>query len=602
MTTKVVKIGGASGYWGDTALGPLQMIRYGEVDYVILDYLAEITMSILAKARARDDNQGYATDFITRMMRPLLKEIAAKGIKVIANAGGVNLTACRRALEEAAGEAGVSLRIGTVEGDNLLPRLAELKQQGISEMGTGEPLPEKLMSVNAYLGAFPIAAALDAGADVVITGRCVDSALAVGPLIHEFGWQPDDYPRLAAGGLVGHVIECGAQASGGNFSDWRETMDSWDNTGFPIAEVSEDGSFVLTKPPGTGGQVTPFTVGEQMLYEIGDPAAYLLPDVTCDFTAVTLEQQAADRVRVSGARGRAPTATYKVSATYAGGFACVGTFVIAGRDAAIKARAQGEAVLAKTRRLLEMEGLPDYDKTALQLVGCESLYGAQASAHAQASREVVLRLGVHHRQREGVELFSKEFVGAGLSMAPGLTGLAPGRPRPTPIVRLFSFLIDKDQVPVTVRLDGEPVPLAQAVSRGDGGDNAPTANASPAPAPAIPGGDTVEVPLYQLAVARSGDKGDKANIGVIARRPEYLPVLRQALTPAVVGHYFAHLTKGITERFDLPGIHAMNFLLHESLDGGGVASLHLDAQAKTYAQMLLDIPVAIPKEWADQLD
>lgn len=346
--SKTIRIGGASGYWGDTAIGPVQLIRQGQVDYLIFDYLAEITMSILAKAQARDPALGYATDFIERVMAPLLPEIHRQGIKVIANAGGVNLTACRQALEKVAADAGLPLRIGTVEGDNLLPQVESVRALGPTELDTGAPLPAKLMSMNAYLGAFPIAAALDAGADIVLTGRCVDSALAVGPLIHEFGWRPDEYDRLAAGALVGHVIECGAQATGGNYSDWPDTVDGWDDTGFPIAEVSANGAFVLTKPRDTGGTVTPFTAGEQMLYEIGDPGAYVLPDVIADFRQVTLEQDGPDRVRIEGARGHAPTDTYKVSATYADGFGCVGTFVIAGRDAATKARRQGEAVLKKS--------------------------------------------------------------------------------------------------------------------------------------------------------------------------------------------------------------------------------------------------------------
>jgi len=596
MPEKTIRIGGASGYWGDTAIGPFQLVERGNVDYLIFDYLAEITMSILAKAQAKDPESGYATDFISRVMKPLMPRIAEKGIKVLANAGGVNLQACRRALEQVAEESGVSLKIGTVEGDNLLPRVDELKGWDIREMGTGEPLPDQLMSVNAYLGAFPIAAALDGGADIVVTGRCVDSALAVAPLIHEFGWRPDDYDRLAAGGLIGHVIECGAQATGGNFTDWEATAEGWDDTGFPIAEVSSDGSFVLTKPEGTGGRVTPFTVGEQMLYEIGDPSAYILPDVVCDFTGVTMEQAGEDRVAVHGARGREPTDTYKVSATYPDGFGCIGTFVIAGRDAARKAQLQGEAVLTKTRRMLDQLSLGDFSKTALQLVGTESLYGDNARPAALETREVVLRLGVHHPRREGADLFSKEFMGAGLSMAPGLTGLSPGRPRPTPIVRLFSFLIDKDRVPVEVRVGGETVDLPHTVTRGAGtgeGTQETTVTAADAP-----GGNTVDVSLYRLAVARSGDKGDKANIGVIARHPEYLPHLRAALTPERVRRYFSHLTRGRVERFELPGLHAFNFLLHESLDGGGVASLHLDAQAKTYAQMLLDVPVAVPEELA----
>lgn len=597
MAEKIVRIGGASGYWGDTALGPAQLVAAG-VDYLVFDYLAEITMSILAKARARDAEAGFATDFAARMLPPLLPEIARRGIRVVANAGGVNLPACRRAIEKAVAEAGLSLKVGTVEGDDLLARAGELRAAGAREMTTGAALPERLMSVNAYLGAFPIAAALDSGADIVVTGRCVDSALAAGPLIHEFGWRPDDHDLLAAAGLVGHLIECGAQATGGNFTDWREVEAGWADTGFPIAEVRGDGGFVLTKPDGSGGRVTTLTAAEQMLYETGDPAAYVLPDVVCDFTHVTMEQAGADRVRIAGARGRPPTGSYKVSATHASGFGCIATALIVGEAAAARARRHGEAVLERTGRMLAESGLPPFAKTSVHVVGAESLYGAAADADSVARlREAVLRVGIHHASPEAADLFSREFVGAALSMAPGLTLLSPGRPKPTPIVRLFSLLVDKDEVPVSVAVDGEPVALAQAAAKGDGAEAAPSPSTDEPPT--LPGTD-MAVPLRRLAVARSGDKGNDANIGIIARKPDYLPFIRAALTPEAVRDRFAHLVKGEVERYELPGVHALNFLLRDALGGGGTASLNLDPQAKTYAQVLLDMPVAVPWDVADE--
>ncbi|MFL1407523.1 acyclic terpene utilization AtuA family protein [Marinobacter sp. M1N3S26] len=594
MTDKVIKIGGASGYWGDTALGPKQLIQHGDIDYLMLDYLAEITMSILAKARSKDPEGGYATDFIDRVMKPWMKDIADKRIKVIANAGGVNLEACRRALEAVAEEAGVTLKIGTVEGDNLLDRADELREKDLREMETGEAMPDKVMSVNAYLGAFPIAAALDAGADIVVTGRCVDSALAVGPLIHEFGWKPEDYDHLAAGGLVGHLIECGAQTSGGNFTDWHDTEAGWENTGFPIAEVSADGSFVLTKPPETGGLVSVLTAGEQMLYEIGDAHSYVLPDVICDFTRVTMEQAGDNRVLIRGARGREPTGQYKVSATYMGGFTCIGSFVIVGREAAAKARRMGEAIRNRAAAMLEEEGLPPFSKSDLQVIGAESMFGDHARPEARQAREVVLRLGVHHPRKEGVELFSKEFVGAALSMSPAVTGVTPGRPRPSPVVSLFSGLIDKDQVPVTVKVGGEPVHLPQACLKGQGQPQPADSHE----APALPEEGTLSVPLMDLAVARSGDKGNYANIGVIARDARYFDVIRAALTPERVKACFSGLTQGEVTAYPLPGIHGINFLLAESLDGGGVSSLHMDPQGKTYSQVLLELEIPVPAQQA----
>ncbi|HXY90071.1 MAG TPA: acyclic terpene utilization AtuA family protein [Xanthobacteraceae bacterium] len=593
---KIVRIGGASGYWGDTSSAPRQLVEKGDVHYLVFDYLAEVTMSILAKLRTRSEEAGYAVDFVSAAMKPLLADIARKKIKVIANAGGVNLPACRKALAKTAEEAGVSLKIGIVEGDDLMPRLAELRAAGIREMQSGAPLPEKILSANAYLGAFPIAAALTAGADIVITGRCVDSALVLAPLIHEFGWRADEYDKLAAGSLAGHLLECGAQVTGGNFTDWRDVADGWDDMGFPIAEAKADGGFVVTKPAGTGGLVSPLSVGEQLLYEIGDPANYMLPDVACDFSGVRLVQEGRDRVRVEGARGRPPSDSYKVSATWPGGFASIGTMAVAGFDAAERAHKNGEAILKKSRKMLAQAGLGDYRRATLNVIGAETLYGANAH-DAGALREVVLRLAVHHDRNEGAELFSREFVGSGLSMATGRCSVAAGRPNVSPVVRLYSFLIDKDKVPVGVSVDGKAVAFTPAKISAKA---APPAKAPPA-TDGLPPGRRIEVPLVKLAVARSGDKGNDANIGVIARRGEYLPAIRAALTPAAVKKYFAHYAEGPVERYELSGIHALNFVLHDSLGGGGTSSANLDTQAKTYAQLLLAFPVPVPEAWGNEL-
>ena len=597
MSEKVVRIGGASGYWGDTSSAPRQLVEKGEIHYLVFDYLAEVTMSILAKLRARSEEAGYAVDFVTAAMKPLIGEIARKKIKVIANAGGVNLPACRKALEKVAQEAGVKLKIGVVEGDDLTPRLAELRAANIHEMQSGAPLPEKILSANAYLGAFPIAAALAAGADIVITGRCVDSALVLGPLIHEFGWKADDFDRLAAGSLAGHLLECGAQATGGNFTDWREVADAWDDMGFPIAAVKADGTFIVTKPAGTGGLVSPLTVGEQLLYEIGDPKNYILPDVVCDFSAVRLTQDARDCVRVEGARGGAPSATYKVSATWPGGFSSIGIMTVAGFEAAERAQRNGEAILKKSRKMLADAGFEDYRRATMNVIGAETLYGANARPTNEA-REVVLRLAIHHDKNEGAELFSREFVGSGLSMATGRCGVAAGRPNVSPVVRLYSFLIDKNKVPITVSVDGKPVGFSPA--KITAANDAP-AKTLPEAVQNLPPGRLIEVPLVKLAVARSGDKGNDANIGVMARRAEYLPAIRAALTSAAVKIYFAHYAEGPVERYDLPGLHALNFVLRDSLGGGGTSSANLDTQAKTYAQLLLAFPVPVPESWGNEL-
>ena len=597
MSIKTVRIGGASGYWGDTAAAPRQLVDKGNVHYLVLDYLAEVTMAILARQRQRSDQAGYATDFVTAVMKPLLPKIAAKKIKVIANAGGVNLAACRAALEKVAIEAGITLKIGTVEGDDLLPAIPKLRERGVRELRSGEPLPAKVLSANAYLGAFPIAAALDAGADVVITGRCVDSALVLGPLIHEFGWQPGDFDKLAAGSLCGHILECGAQATGGNFTDWRDVADGWDDVGFPIAEVSADGRFIVTKPPSTGGLVSPLTVGEQMLYEIGDPGAYILPDVVCDFRQVRMSQVGPDRVLVEGARGHGPTNTYKVSATYLGGFGAISATVLAGFDVVAKAHAMSDALFKRMRRLLAEEALGDFKQTGMQIIGAGTLYGNDAKPSAHDVREVVVRLSVRHEHKEGAELFARELVGTGLSMATGRCGLIGGRPSVSPEVRLYSFLAGKDLVAIHVRVDGKVIAFKPALMP----DRVSAPAEIPTSAGALPAGPRIDVPLIKLAVARSGDKGNDANIGVMARRPEYVPAIRDALTSDVVKRTFAHYTQGAVERFELPGTNAFNFLLHDTLGGGGTSSVHLDVQAKTYAQLLLSAPISVPKAWANEL-
>lgn len=598
MSGKTVRIGGASGYWGDSPEAARQLVEHGDIQYLVLDYLAEVTMAVLAKQRQRTPSAGYAPDFVTAVVRPLIHDIARKKIKVIANAGGVNVQACGAALEVVVREAGVPLRVATVSGDDLLPRIDHWRAKDVREMRSGERLPEKLLSANAYLGAFPIALALDRGADIVVTGRCVDSALVLGPLINEFGWLRGDFDRLAAGSLVGHLLECGAQATGGNFTDWRESVGGWDDMGYPIAEVAADGGFVVTKPAGTGGIVSPLSVGEQLLYEIGDPAAYVLPDVVCDFTRVTMTQEGPDRVRVAGARGCPPTGQYKVSATFPGGYGAIAMKVVAGFDVVAKARADAEALLRRTRRLLRDAGLADFAQTSLQIVGAETLYGRDNVESANDHlREVVSRLVVRHDRKEGADLFAREYVGTGLSMTTGKCGMIAGRPAVSPIVRLFSFLTDKEEVEIAVAIGERSWSMvephgAATMSSPSYKDDAECS---------LEQERMIEVPLIKLAVARSGDKGNDANIGVMARKAKYLPYIRATLTPVAVKNAFAHVAQGDVERYELPGLHALNFLLRDSLGGGGTSSVNLDTQGKTYAQILLCMAVQVPQRWANEL-
>ena len=584
-----VRVGCGAGFWGDSAAGPAQLVAHGALDYLVMDYLAEITMSILARMKSNDAQAGYATDFVAAVMKPLLGAIVARGIKVVTNAGGINPLACKAALEQLAAEAGLPLRVAAVIGDDLWGEADGLRTAGVTEMASGAPLPARLASVNAYLGAAPIARALAAGADVVITGRCVDSALVLGPLMHEFGWASDDYDKLAAGSLAGHIIECGTQCTGGLFTDWEE-VPGWDDMGFPIAECAPDGSFVISKPAGTGGLINRATVSEQIAYEIGDPAHYMLPDVCCDFSAVNVRELDNERVVVSGARGHAPSDTYKVSATYPDGYRATATMMIGGHEAKRKGEQVAQAILARTRRLFVAASLPDYREVSVEILGAESTYGPHA--RAADTREVVVKIGVAHPDKRALEIFAREIFPAATAMAQGLTGFAGGRPTVQPVIRLYSCLVPKSQVHIEVLLGAErlgiaaPAGIALCASAGSADD-------APSRPPAV--GSTVA--LRALAYARSGDKGDNANIGVLARRAEFLPLLREQLSAEVVAAWFAHLARGPVTRYPWPGLDGFNFVLEHALGGGGVASLRHDPQGKAYAQMLLDLPIVVPAAW-----
>jgi Acyclic terpene utilisation family protein AtuA len=597
MTKKVLRIGGASGFWGDAARATPQLLNVEGLDYLVYDYLAEITMSIMARARAKDDTKGYATDFVSAAMQPHLALIAQRGVKVISNAGGVNPQACVAALRAVIAQQGLDLKVACVAGDDLLERREQLQAQGITEMFSGAAFPpvDKVLSINAYLGAFPIARALELGADIVVTGRCVDSAVTLGACIHAFGWGRDDLDQLAMGSLAGHILECGPQATGGNFTDW-EQVPGLSDMGYPIAEISADGSFVCTKPANTGGLVSVGTVSEQMLYEIGDPQAYILPDVVCDFSTARIEQVGENRVRVYGATGRQAPDTYKVSATYADEFRGGTYMTFYGIDADRKARALGEAVFAAARTMFKTYGLADFSETSIELIGTESQYGA--FSEVKGSREVAMKIAAKHPDMAGIGIMLKEAVGLGLATPPGLSGFAGSRPSPSPVVRLFSCTVSKSQVQVQIFLGDKVVAYDEVQTSAL--DIAAIAR------PAIPvvklETTVVEVPLIALAWGRSGDKGNKANIGIIARKPEYLAYICAALTEDVVRARFAHFLENTSadsvERFLLPGANAINFLLHDVLGGGGVASIRNDPQGKGYAQLLLSCPIPVPSTLA----
>jgi hypothetical protein len=443
---KIVRVANGQGFWGDNVDAPLELVRGGPVDYLGMDYLAEVTLSIMMRQKRRNPAAGYATDFID-FVRRALPELVAKNVRVITNAGGLNPRACRARIFEVARELGIGgLRIGVVEGDDLLDRLPALVEAGhdLKNMDSGEPISavlDRVTSANAYVGAAPVARALDGGAQIVLCGRVTDTALALGPLVHEFGWRADDWDRLAAGTIAGHILECGAQATGGNFTRFWEVPELW-NVGYPIAEVGEDGAFTVTKHPGTGGMVTVDTVAEQLVYEMGDPNGYVTPDVTADFTSIRLAQEGADRVRVSGIRGRANTPFLKISASYLDGWKAAGQVTVSGPRALDKARLAAELVWRRLERAGVRFAPADRREELLGVSGC--LPGILAAPPDPP--EVVLRLAVRDADAAKVERFGKEIAPLVTAGPPGVTGFAGGRPKPQEVVAYWPALLDRREV------------------------------------------------------------------------------------------------------------------------------------------------------------
>jgi len=442
-----IRIAAGQGFWGDLPDAPVRQVEEGPIDYLMLDYLAEVTMSIMQKQKARDPKAGYARDFVSLMKR-ILPACVERDIKVVANAGGVNVEGCAAAVREVARELGLGgkLKIGIVTGDDILDRVDSFLAQGIElrNMDTGEPLTtvrDRIQSANAYLGAAPIVEALNQGARVVITGRATDTGLTLGPMIHEFGWAGDDWNKLAAGTIAGHIIECGAQCSGGNCQYEWQSIPDLANVGFPIAEASADGTFVITKHEGTGGRVNLPSVKEQLVYEMGDPRGYITPDCVADFTTVRLLDDGADRVRVFGIKGRPATDTLKVSISYSAGYKAVGTLVYAWPDAYQKAKAADSILRARLNRL----GLR-FDQILTEYVGANATHGPLAGEASPDLAEVQLRVGVRGDDRNAIERFTKEIAPLILTGPPAVTGFAGGRPKVEEIVAYWPALIPKSQI------------------------------------------------------------------------------------------------------------------------------------------------------------
>jgi len=442
---QTIRVAAGQGFWGDLPEAPVQQVEGGPVDYLMLDYLAEVTMSIMQKQKARDPNAGYAKDFVPLMKR-ILPTCVERNIRVTANAGGVNVRGCADAVVGVARELGLSgkLQIGIVTGDDIMSRLDEFLDSGIElrNMDTDEPLSsvrDRIQSANVYLGAWPMVDALKRGAQIVVTCRVTDTGLTLAPLIHEFGWEANDWDKMSSGTIAGHIIECGAQASGGNCQfEWQNIPDMA-NVGFPIAEVSADGTFVITKHEGSGGRVNLQSVKEQLVYEMGDPHAYITPDCVADFTTIRLEDAGENRVRVFGVKGRPATDSLKVSISYSAGFKAVGTLVYAWPDAYAKAQAADRILRARLERL----GLR-FERVLTEFVGVNATHGPLAGPPSADAAEVQLRIGVRGPERSAVERFTKEIAPLILTGPPAVTGFAGGRPKVEEIVAYWPALIPRE--------------------------------------------------------------------------------------------------------------------------------------------------------------
>lgn len=585
MREKVI-IANASGFWGDEAAAVRRQVLGGPIHYLTMDYLAEITMIILGRQKAESEAGGYARDFVSHV-EGVFDEIVARDITVIANAGGINPGACARAVEAIMEKKGVRLPIAVVDGDDLMPNLARLAGEGVDfrHLDTGEPIGERLArvnSANAYVGARPIVAALAKGARIVITGRTYDAASVVAPMVHEFGWSWEDYDKLGAALLAGHMIECGAQVTGGNFSLWRDVA-SYEQMGYPLVEAEPDGTFTVTKHPGTGGVVNRYTVTEQVLYEIGDPRAYASPDVVADFTSFRLEEVGRDRVRVRGVRGRPPSDALKVSMTYDAGYKLSASVIVSGPDAVAKAKKFAEIYWPRVRgELIERR---------TDLIGYSGCWG-ESGAPVVEPNEIVLRFSARAADPRALGAMARELAGIALAGPAGICG-AGGRPQVSPAFGYWPALIPRSKVTARMWMDGQGEDFPCAV-----GPSAPieprpdSGTVAPAPRPAR----VTRVALGRVAYGRSGDKGDNANIGVAALRPELYPELLREVTAERVAAFYASNVRGPVTRYQVDNLCAMNFVLREALGGGGTTSLLVDAQGKTLAQGLMNMQIEVASD------
>ena len=588
---KIIKIGNASGFWGDEPTALYQQLSGGNLDYIVSDYLAEVSMSILAKQQVKNPEAGYITDFTDHLT--LAKDFLSGSAKIITNAGGNNPRGCAIAISRKLKEWGILKKIMAVEGDNLFPEIDQLIRQGNSfdNLETGAPFSDiknKLVAANAYTSSEGILKALENGADIVITGRASDSALTIGPLRFEFGWAANDYHLLGAGMIAGHIIECGAQVTGGNFTDWQ-IVPGMDTIGFPIIEMEADGSFIVTKHYGTGGMVSVNTVKEQLVYEIGDPEKYVGPDTTADLSNVQIVQVEKDKVRVTGCSGNAPPLTWKVSMAFEDGFKAVGGLMLSGPEIIAKAN-QLKYIFWKKLGL-------SFRKTATQLIGFNSIHAG--FSNPVEPNELLVQFTAYDEDKKKLVAFSRQ-IAAMILVGPQGLAATGGRPGIQEVVRYWPSLVKNKDITFSLyEIDGTDQKVLNILKfnpfiPGIINPGCPEKRVSHKIDCREDRETKLKVKLKILCLARSGDKGNTVNIGVIARSEVIYHYLYEYLTPGVLIEWFHAVCDGKVTRYELPNLLAFNFLLTEALDGGGTYSGRTDPQGKTFAAALLDHDILVP--------
>lgn len=587
---KSIRIGNAGGYWGDDLSALKRQLTGGPLDYITMDFLAEITMSILQRQRQKNPELGYATDFLDQI-KECLSLIVEKNVKVISSAGGINPVGLAKKIIEVATSQGIKVKVGVVYGDNIIDQIDELVAKGeqFTNLDTGEQfthIRSQVTSANVYFGAEPVVKALEQGCQIIVTGRVTDTGITLAPMMYEFGWKWDDWDKIAAGVIAGHIIECGAQSSGGNISDWKEVK-TFQNIGYPIIEMESSGEFVVTKHQNSGGMVSEKTVKEQLVYEMGDPANYITPDGIARFDSIQLKQAGKDRVRVFGIKGEPLTEKFKVSMSYDDGWKAQGGILVSGPNTYAKAKTLADIYW---KRL----GIK-YEETRTDMIGSGSIW--PEPIRSPETTEIILQFGVRDKDYKKVEEFGKLIPALILSGPSGLAVTGGGRPRPSQVVAYWPALMNRTNAVakvLAIDTDGDEKEFSITFKSNSYEFKKtrlrfPTAGNSKALL-----GKKKSGILRDLCYARSGDKGDTCNIGVLARSPEIYMWLVKYLTADKVKKFFKGITKGKVVRYELDNLKGLNFLLEESLGGGGTRSLMVDPQGKTLSQALLQMPVQAP--------